>query len=93
MFGDQSYNENGIYRVTMRVDVVIQDILVDDYIPCNRKGKPLFSQPNDNEFWVLILEKAWAKVHNNYANIISGSPIEVFKAVTYAPSEIFILRD
>jgi hypothetical protein len=37
---------------------------------------------------VLLLEKAWAKAHGSYANINSGTPSEVFKAVTYAPSEL-----
>lgn len=32
----------------MRIDGVIQDILVDDYIPCDSKGRPLFSQPIHN---------------------------------------------
>jgi hypothetical protein len=31
-------------------------------IPCKKKtGKPLFAKPNDDEAWVLLLEKAMAK--------------------------------
>lgn len=86
VFGDQSYNKNGIYKVTLRIDGVIQEILVDDFIPVTPSGEPLFCQPNKSEFWVLILEKAWAKAHGSYANIISGTPSEVYKAVTYAPA-------
>jgi hypothetical protein len=41
---------------------------------------------------VLILEKAWAKVHGSYANIDSGTPLEVFKAVTYAPAEMHSVK-
>ena len=44
---------------------------MDDFVPVNEVGEPLFCQPNQNEFWVLILEKVWAKVHGSYANIIS----------------------
>jgi hypothetical protein len=46
-------------------------VIVDDFVPVNEVGEPLFCQPNKNEFWVLILEKAWAKVHKSYANIVS----------------------
>lgn len=52
----------------------MQEILVDDYVPVNKSNKPLFCQPNKNEIWVLLLEKAWAKAHGSYANINSGTP-------------------
>jgi len=43
------------------------EVIVDDYIPCKRdyynQTKPCFSASNDNELWVIILEKAWAKLH------------------------------
>ena len=36
-------------------------VVIDDFIPCDRRGNPLFSQPKDNALWVLLLEKALAK--------------------------------
>jgi hypothetical protein len=56
--------------VTLRIGGLIQEIVVDDYVPVNKNGEPIFCQPNKNEFWVPILEKAWAKVNGSYANII-----------------------
>jgi hypothetical protein len=41
---------------------------------------------------VLVLEKAWAKVHGSYASIASGTPRDVFKAVTYAPAETLSIK-
>ena len=41
----------------------------------------------------MILEKAWAKAHGSYANIAAGNPAEVFKAITYAPAEMILLKD
>lgn len=41
----------------------------------------------------MILEKAWAKANGSYANILSGTPTDVFKAVTYAPSDLKIIKD
>jgi calpain-15 len=40
----------------------------------NKANKPIFCQPRNNEIWVLILEKAWAKANGSYANINSGMP-------------------
>jgi len=39
-------------------------------VPVNSKGEPLFCQPNKQEIWVPILEKAWAKANGSYANIV-----------------------
>lgn len=71
IFGEATYNPNGIYVATMRVDGVIQEVLFDDYVPVSKEGKPLFCQPNKNEIWVPLLEKAWAKANGSYAKIIS----------------------
>lgn len=53
---------------------MIQEIVVDDFIPLNNAGVPLFCQPTvretTSEFWTLILEKALAKVKGSYANIM-----------------------
>ncbi len=70
IFDEQAYNPNGIYAVDMRVDGEVREIIVDDYVPVNEFGQPLFCQPNKNEFWVLIVEKAWAKANKSYSNII-----------------------
>lgn len=41
-------------------------VTVDDYIPCYYNAGPMFSWSNNDELWVLLLEKAYAKVHGNY---------------------------
>jgi hypothetical protein len=60
--------------VILFVDGVIQEVVVDDYIPLNDKGVPIFCQPKildlTGEFWTLILEKAWAKAKGSYAAIM-----------------------
>jgi hypothetical protein len=37
--------------------------------------------------WVLLLEKAWAKLHNSYDNIEGGLVTEVLHDLTGAPVE------
>jgi hypothetical protein len=60
--------------VQLRIDGIIKEVVIDDYVPVNKANRPLFCQPNKNEFWVLILEKAWAKANGSYANIAAGTP-------------------
>ena len=71
MFEGQAYTPTGIYKVMMRINGELEEIVVDDFIPVNDQGQPFFCQPYRNEFWMLILEKAWAKIHRSYSNIIS----------------------
>ena len=33
---------------------------------------PLFSSSNGYEIWVLLLEKAWAKIYGSYENVEAG---------------------
>jgi len=69
-------------------------VFVDNYIPC-RKNKlngmysPSFSSAHGNELWVIILEKAWAKLHGDYVRIIGGLSHETFRDVTGAPSYMY----
>ena len=38
-------------------------VVVDDYLPVDERGLPRFARSKDpNEFWVCMLEKAYAKV-------------------------------
>lgn len=52
------------------------NLIVDDKIPCNTDGKPIFSSANGPELWVMLAEKAFAKMYLNYENIIAGDPTE-----------------
>ena len=45
-------------------------VIVDDRIPCKKSGEPAYGHNADrDEYWVAILEKAYAKLHGSYARI------------------------
>ena len=49
------------------------NILVDDTIPWNKSTNEFaFSRAKGSELWVLLLEKAWAKINGNYEHTITG---------------------
>jgi calpain-15 len=64
---------------------------VDDRFPYNEeKGKWAFSRPSHTtEIWVLILEKAWAKIFGSYQRIEAGQTGEALHPLTGCPSKMF----
>ena len=76
------------YGCYFRVNGIWKLVLVDDYFPCYGSwGKNFaFSSTNGNELWVILLEKAWAKLNGNYAKAIGGEPHEIFQVITNAYS-------
>ena len=85
IFIDKKKKENGMYQLRFIINGIPQIILVDDYFP-TVDNKFIFAQ-SINEFWVQLLEKAWAKINLSYANTIGGIPYEVFNCLSEAPCE------
>jgi hypothetical protein len=82
----RSRSPTGVYMVRLMVDGVVQEVIVDDYIPVNTRGQPFFAQIRKGEFWPLILEKAIAKVNGSYANILEGQISNILRMVTWSPT-------
>ena len=87
IFIDKKIKVNGLYKLRFIINGIPQIILVDDYFP-TVNNEFIFAQ-NNNEFWVQLLEKAWAKINLSYANTIAGIPYEVFNCLSEAPCENF----
>lgn len=43
----------------------------------------------EKEIWVLILEKAWAKIYGSYQRIEAGTTGEALPVLTGAPVDFF----
>ena len=56
--------------------------MIDDLIPCDPRGRPVFSQPRDDALWVLLLEKALAKFVGTYAQLAGGGAAWAFQVLT-----------
>lgn len=50
-------------------------IVIDDYLPASYSNS-LYARANEGrETWVLLLEKAFAKLHGTYKAIEGGDPL------------------
>lgn len=70
-----------------------QSVIIDDYIPCYPNGDPLFSKSRDNSIWVLLLEKAYAKLHGGYKYLTGGIPSEALQDLTGSPTTSLNFKD
>jgi hypothetical protein len=75
MFITREYNPRGLYKVRIfdPVKNKFVVVVVDDRIPCKKGSKkPRFMNPNGNELWAIILEKAYAKFCGSYSALDGG---------------------
>eukprot|EP00933_Yihiella_yeosuensis_P018687 TRINITY_DN1525_c0_g2_i1.p1 TRINITY_DN1525_c0_g2~~TRINITY_DN1525_c0_g2_i1.p1 ORF type:complete len:918 (-),score=157.82 TRINITY_DN1525_c0_g2_i1:155-2908(-) len=64
-------------------------VSVDNMLPASKlNGHPFFGQfSRKDEAWPMIIEKAWAKMHQSYAEIATGAQLDFMSALTSAPVE------
>lgn len=86
-FRNNIENDKGVYCVTFFYKGVETDVIVDDYFPVlTAANVPAFSRCVGPELWVLLLEKAYAKLHGSYAAIEGGNPGVALADLTGGPS-------
>ena len=73
-------NKTGIYMVYLYVNGVRKPIIVDDFIPVwPQNNEPVFAMGRQQELWMILLEKAWAKLHGTYCRTEASSPFFAFQ--------------
>lgn len=87
----QEMNEIKYFSVKMLFKGKWMTIDMDEYVPYLH-GKPAFTKANDNELWVILLEKAWAKLYTSYKRIEAGYPEEPLHDLTGAPIKQLYLK-
>jgi len=92
LFITQDVNDHGFYVLRMCVGGEWVQIIIDDFVPCYA-DQPVFSNTKGRELWVLLAEKAWAKIHRSYQSIEGGFSDEVFHELTGAPTEFVRTKD
>jgi len=62
-----------------------ESVTIDDYIPVSAvDGKPIMAKPQDNEMWVLLAEKAFAKWFGSYVQTQGAFVLVPFMLLTDA---------
>jgi hypothetical protein len=78
-FVTAEYSDVGVYAVKFHKNGQIITVLIDDFFPCyvrkaaDRVQLAFGQSMQPTELWVMIIEKAYAKLHHSYQAIESGT--------------------
>ena len=61
--------------------------------PCEANGPHLFTDCVNNEIWIMLLEKAYAKVHGSYFALRHGNMLESLLDLTGCPTVSYLFSD
>ena len=78
----KSYGNKGsnIFIVYFFIDGKWKIVKVKDSFPCFKDSNELIGvKPKDNELFMMILEKAWAKINGGYDQIEGGNTKNIFE--------------
>jgi len=91
VFATKEANTCGAYCLRICDMGEWKKVIIDDYFPCDKyTRKPIFTKGNENELWVLILEKVWAKIYGSYDAIEAGLTRECLHDFTGAPTKFYL---
>ena len=93
LFKNDIYNENGLYQIKLCLGGEWITVVLDDYFPCIPMSTPLVTTSQSNELWILILEKALAKVYDCYYNLTCMNISDFFLTLTGCPSFSYNLEN
>jgi calpain-15 len=93
LFPDSSISECGIYQLRLCRYGQWVTVTLDDYFPCYPNLTPLFSRCHGEELWVLLLEKACAKLVGSYLLLRDVSLMEALSTLTGLPVQELDLEE
>jgi hypothetical protein len=85
------YSDKGIYVIRFFKGGRNRITYIDDFFPVKRDGRSVFcqvfSENGSTELWPIMLEKAFAKIHNSYEALDGGLPEQALVDLTNGISE------
>eukprot|EP01022_Parablepharisma_sp_SALTPOND_P033003 TRINITY_DN88024_c0_g1_i1.p1 TRINITY_DN88024_c0_g1~~TRINITY_DN88024_c0_g1_i1.p1 ORF type:complete len:501 (+),score=41.00 TRINITY_DN88024_c0_g1_i1:1948-3450(+) len=93
LFLTKEISKEGVYRMKICKNGEWTAVTVDDYFPCVPDSGPIFAKSSANELWLMLLEKAYAKVHGSYLALKGGHAHEALVDLTGCPCTYYNFED
>jgi len=93
LFKSDVFSKFGFYQVKLCINGEWVTTCVDDLFPCIPKSNPLVSRSPGSELWVLILEKALAKIYESYYTLVTINISEYLMLLTGCPTVYLDLKE
>lgn len=93
LFKSDQFSKFGLYQVKLCINGEWVTTCVDDLFPCIPKSNPLVSRSPGTELWVLILEKALAKIYESYYTLVTINISEYLMLLTGCPTVYLDLKE
>ncbi|MCQ2818726.1 MAG: C2 family cysteine protease [archaeon] len=88
IFKTKEINQDGYYELYIYTNGEFKTLILDDFFPIIKGSVTLrFAKPNKNELWLMLLEKAYAKVNGGYASLMTSTVSSVLKTFLGFPCE------
>lgn len=91
VFVNQAYPGEGLIALRLFVRGKPTVVTIDDYLPFMGSSLVFARRSSDGDFWMGLLEKAFAKVNGNYENIGGGWQPESWRVLNGAPSKFYMM--
>ena len=83
IFKTEKVSPNGLYELYIYTNGHFKILILDDYFPIIKGSNLLrFSKPIKSEIWLLLLEKAFAKLNGGYGSLFSCNISHVIQTFT-----------
>ena len=86
MIKNKDTTKEGIYEFTFFINAFPLSVFIDNRLPLTAEELPINAQlTSDDAQWMVLLEKAFAKISLNYANLNHGHVQEALRILTGKP--------
>eukprot|EP01029_Cantina_marsupialis_P002109 TRINITY_DN11923_c0_g1_i1.p1 TRINITY_DN11923_c0_g1~~TRINITY_DN11923_c0_g1_i1.p1 ORF type:complete len:880 (-),score=260.12 TRINITY_DN11923_c0_g1_i1:119-2758(-) len=97
---DDTIFEHGIFGAQFFKEGEWQEVTVDTMVPCGDANPtspysgPVYAKNSvKSEFWLPLMEKAYASLHGSYESLVGGNPCEALADITGGVAETIRLTD
>lgn len=89
----KSFCTQGVYQIRLCFNGQWKTVIIDDLFPCDEWNRLINAKAVRKQLWVILVEKALAKLNGSYEALIGGHTVEGLATLTGYPCEMIEIND